>query len=193
MKKAFSARALCLLLTAFALGALFSLGQPAQAAVPGSADDPLVTQDWVEDYVNAQFAPLQQRLDNLSQKQGSNIVLTIDSNQALVNGSYVTIPAAPQLMGAGYTMVPARFIGEALGLTVEWDPVTRKVSFTGQGRNVTLTIDKTTATINGASYAMPYAPVIWNGHTLVHARFVSEAFQCKVDWYPDTRRVTITR
>ena len=96
-------------------------------------------------------------------------------------------------MGAGYTMVPARFIGESLGLNVDWHPVKRQVSFSGPGRDVMLTIDKTTANINDQPYAMPFAPLIRDSYTLVHVRFVSEAFQCKVDWDANTRQVTIKR
>lgn len=201
MKKAFFAylpRLLLTAATALALGLLLSAAVPlqavpARAASPGSAADPLVTQEWVEDYVERSFAPLNLRLEQLEQKLGFRIVLTIGSQQAYVNGQTVQIPAPPQLLGAGYTMVPARFIGEALGLTVDWDAVSRKVTFSGQGQSITLTIDRTTASINGQAYAMPFAPVIKDGHTLVHARFVSEAFNCQVNWDPDTRQVTITK
>ncbi|MCL2496804.1 MAG: copper amine oxidase N-terminal domain-containing protein [Clostridiales bacterium] len=201
MKVTFSARFALLALTTFVAGSLLSLAITARAtdalasagSTPGSAADPLVTQAWVEDYVNNQFAPLMQRLEEIAQQLAPSIVLTIDSRQAIINGKKTEIAVAPRIMGAGYTMVPARFIGEALGLNVEWDEASRKVSFSGQGRDVTLTIGSTGAYINGQPYAMPFAPLIIEGRTLVHVRFVSEAFLCKVDWEGNTRRVIITR
>ncbi|MCL1905472.1 MAG: copper amine oxidase N-terminal domain-containing protein [Clostridiales bacterium] len=182
-------------LIACALGLLFSFAIPVGADTPGSAADPLITQEWLEDYVQKSFAPLKQRLDQLEQQLGGglNIVLTIGNAHALVNGKTVSIPAPPQIMGAGYTMVPARFVGEALGLNVAWDAAARKVIFSGQGQSVSLTIGRTTATINGRPYAMPMAPLIAGEYTLVHIRFISEAFNCKVDWDQTTRSVTITK
>jgi len=189
---------LCTAVTACLCGFLLSLAATARAAapgaVPGSAADPLVTQAWVEEYVQKSFAPLNERLSQMEQKLGSRvyIVLTIGGGQALINGKAVSIPAPPQIMGAGYTMVPARFIGEALGLKVDWQAAGRRVIFSGQGQNIVLTIDSTTATINGQPYVMPMAPLIAGGYTLVHARFVGEAFHCKVEWDPLTRQVTIS-
>jgi uncharacterized Zn-binding protein involved in type VI secretion len=164
-------------------------------ALPGSAADPLITIGWLEEYVQSSFEPLNKRLEELEQKLSSNvkIVLTIGNPTAQVNGKTATIPAPPQIMGAGYTMVPARFIGEALGLGVEWDAAGRKVVFSGQGQNIALTIGNNTASINGKPYAMPIAPLIAGSHTLVHARFISEALHCKVEWNPATRQVTIIK
>lgn len=188
-------RLLLVSIAACALGLLLFGAVPVKAASPGSASDPLVTQDWVEDYVQRAFEPLHQRIDQMEQNLGwrVNIVLTIGSREALVNGKAETVPTSPQIMGAGYTMVPARFIGEALGLKVDWDDFSRQVTFSGQGQNVTLTIGRTTAGINGQAYTMPMAPVIAGAYTLVHVRFVSEAFRCQVGWDPKTRQVTITK
>ena len=162
---------------------------------PGSYSDPLITKAWLETYVQECFEPVIKRIDQLEQKLGGfvNIVLTIAKSEAEVNGKITAIPAPPQIMGAGYTMVPARFIGEALGLSVDWDAAERKVTFSGQGQNVTLTINQNTASINGHTYTMPMAPLISGGYTLVHVRFISEAFHCKVEWQEKTRQVFISK
>ncbi|MFF2018889.1 stalk domain-containing protein [Paenibacillus sp. NPDC058177] len=52
-------------------------------------------------------------------KEGKTIVLKIGSTTAYVNGVPVTLSAAPQLIN-GSTMVPIRFVSEALGGLVEW-------------------------------------------------------------------------
>jgi cytochrome c553 len=54
---------------------------------------------------------------------GSNsqytILLTINSNKAVVNGKSVTLDAVPRI-SAGSTLVPIRFVAETLGLQVEY-------------------------------------------------------------------------
>jgi oligoendopeptidase F len=53
-------------------------------------------------------------------KGDKNIVLTLGSQTASVDGKAVTLLEKAQLVN-GSTMVPARFIAEALGATVTWD------------------------------------------------------------------------
>lgn len=59
-------------------------------------------------------------------RQGTTIILTIDSKAAYKNGKLITIDQAP-IIKDGRTMVPLRFIGEAFDLKVDWDGATRTV------------------------------------------------------------------
>ncbi|HOV50326.1 MAG TPA: ABC transporter substrate-binding protein [Candidatus Cryosericum sp.] len=55
-------------------------------------------------------------------KLGStNVVLKVGSTTATVNGKSYTLDAAAYIR-SGRTMVPIRFISEALGLSVQWEP-----------------------------------------------------------------------
>ncbi|MCL2351426.1 MAG: stalk domain-containing protein [Firmicutes bacterium] len=54
------------------------------------------------------------------------IVLTIGSAEAVVDGKTVILDAPAKIIN-GRTMVPLRFIGESLGLYVEWDGLNRQV------------------------------------------------------------------
>lgn len=54
-------------------------------------------------------------------RKGKNIVMNIGSTHPTVDGKSVTIDAAAQLVN-GRTMVPLRFVSEALGAKVEWQP-----------------------------------------------------------------------
>jgi hypothetical protein len=58
---------------------------------------------------------------------GTQIVLTIDSDVALVNGKKVTLDSKAMITG-GSTYVPVRFISENLGAKIGWDNDTRTVS-----------------------------------------------------------------
>ncbi len=60
--------------------------------------------------------------------QGSSqVVMTEGQTTYLANGVRGTLDAAPYLAGAGYTMVPIRFVSEALGDQVTWVAGTRQV------------------------------------------------------------------
>lgn len=54
------------------------------------------------------------------------IVLKIDSKTAKVDGKQIELDVAP-IIKNGRTLVPIRFISEALGCDVEWDNLTREV------------------------------------------------------------------
>ncbi len=54
-------------------------------------------------------------------KGSTVIVLTINSKTATINSKIITLSAEPQAIN-GITMVPLRFVGEALGAEVKWDP-----------------------------------------------------------------------
>ncbi|GAA4858371.1 stalk domain-containing protein [Paenibacillus vulneris] len=60
------------------------------------------------------------------------ISLKIGDRQAWKNGQAVQLEAAAQLVN-GYTMAPARFIGEAFGGQLSWDGATRTVTIKSSG------------------------------------------------------------
>lgn len=70
-------------------------------------------------------------LQQVTLKKGSTtIVLKIGSTQLTVNGKGSTMDTSP-LIRTGRTFLPARYVAEALGYTVGWDPGTRSVLVTG--------------------------------------------------------------
>ena len=97
----------------------------------------------------------------------------------------------------GRTVVPIRAIVEALGGTIEWDGVARKVTIHFNGNTVELWIDNPRARVNGtAKWIDPnnhdVKPIIINDRTMLPLRFVAESLGCKVDWNGATRTITIT-
>ncbi|WP_310499108.1 stalk domain-containing protein [Paenibacillus qinlingensis] len=62
--------------------------------------------------------------------KGSTIVkLTLDQRTVYVNGKPMELEEPARLVN-GYTLAPARFVGETFGGTVNWDGATRTVSIT---------------------------------------------------------------
>lgn len=59
----------------------------------------------------------------------TDIVFTIGSKIAVVNGNNVTLDAAPMIL-RDRTLVPIRFVSENLGCKVSWDDVTKSVFIT---------------------------------------------------------------
>lgn len=85
---------------------------------------------------------------------GRTISLRIGSTQALVDGRPATLDVAPFVVGSR-TLVPLRFIAQALGASVNWNDSTSTVVVTGAGgvmappqpRGVILTMQWPTGTI----------------------------------------------
>lgn len=61
----------------------------------------------------------------------TKLVMTINQKQAVLNGETVSMPIAPKIIN-DYTMIPARFVGEKLGMTVDFDSSTDTISITKQ-------------------------------------------------------------
>ncbi len=58
---------------------------------------------------------------------GDTISLQIGSTTAVVNGAIQTLDVPPQIVN-GRTMLPFRFLGEALNCEIEWDATTKTVT-----------------------------------------------------------------
>jgi len=61
-------------------------------------------------------------------KGGTVVEITIGSSVAYVNGQKLTLEAPPQLYQGKTTMVPLRFVSEALGAKVDWEPYSKAVT-----------------------------------------------------------------
>lgn len=100
------------------------------------------------------------------------------------------VPAAVE---QGVTLVPLRFVGEALGSTVHWTPENRSISIKREEHQVLLEVGQTTAQVNGEIQELIVAPSIKEGRTLVPLRFVAQAFGCQVDYQHETKMIKISR
>lgn len=125
----------------------------------------------------------------------TNVKLVIDKKNAVVDGKEQALDVPPMIIG-GRTMVPLRFIGEALSAEIDWDNAARKVTYQLGDLYAYFWIDKKEAMVKiGSTYQrtipMDAAPVIKNGRTLVPVRYVGEILGAEVGWEASTRTVTI--
>ncbi|HZX47108.1 MAG TPA: stalk domain-containing protein [Clostridia bacterium] len=123
------------------------------------------------------------------------VILTVDSLLATVDGQPYTLEAEPFINAeAGRTLVPVRFISEALGADVDWVPETQQVIIRDGDTEIILTIGSATVLVNGTVQTIDCAPVILPpGRTFVPLRFISETLNATVEYDGDTGQITITR
>lgn len=127
----------------------------------------------------------------------NTITLTIGKTATTVFGKAVENDVAPMIVN-DFTMLPARFVAENLGATVEWDGENGVATITG--KNVTtdedvvivITIDSATATVNGVDVELESPAFIENERTYTPLRFIAENLGATVDWDGDTQTVTIS-
>lgn len=98
---------------------------------------------------------------------------------------------SPPVIQNGCTLVPMRNIFEVLGATVNWDNTTRTANSSKNNTTVCLTIDSTTALVNGEKKTLAAPACIINGRTMVPVRFISEAFDANVWWESETSTVYV--
>ena len=110
----------------------------------------------------------------------TSVVMTIGSNDFVVNNEVVNVEDAAPYVANDRTYVPFRALGEALGAEVVWDNDARTVTYTLGKTEVVMTIGETTYTVNGEEKTMDVAPEITNDRTYVPVRFVGEALGFKV-------------
>jgi hypothetical protein len=99
--------------------------------------------------------------------------------QVTINGSAVDISPAP-IIQAGRVFVPLRGVFEQLGASVVYSNGT--INATGNGRDISLQIGSTQATVNGQPQIIDVAPFIVGESTYVPLRFISEALGDSVSW-----------
>lgn len=123
--------------------------------------------------------------------EGVTIQMVVGSTKAYVNSKEVALDQPPVIEN-GRTLVPFRFIGEALGATIEWNADTKTVTYLLEDKNIVLTIGSKTAYVNGVPTSLDVASKILSGRTMVPVRFISESVGANVKWDDKTRTVTVT-
>lgn len=123
------------------------------------------------------------------------IKLTIGSKTASVNGKASTLDVAPFIV-SGRTLVPLRFIGDAMGAKIDWEPKAQMITFTLSQKVVNFWIGKKeVANKIGPTYnktiSIDAAPIISSGRTFVPVRAVSELLGGEVLYDAKTRVITI--
>ncbi len=114
-----------------------------------------------------------------------------------VDGQGKTMDAAPMIKEIR-TLLPIRYVAEAIGAESKWDPSARKVTVTLEGNTIELWINDPTARVNRVSKMIDpqnkkVTPLIVPpGRTMLPLRFIAENLGCQVDWNQSRKEVRIT-
>ena len=116
----------------------------------------------------------------------SKITVTLDGNE-------VTFPDAQPFVDArDRTLVPIRFVSEAMGAEVDWDNNTRTVTIHKEKDTIKYTIGNAKAFINDEMVVFDTYGIVKEERTFVPLRYISELLYCDVDWDKAERCVKIT-
>ena len=134
---------------------------------------------------------------NENKESSNTIILTIDEHDALVYGTTKTNDVAPKVVN-DRTMLPARFVAENLGATVEWDGEKQLVTITGKNEKqedvtILITIGSDYAKVNGEDVKLDSPAFVENDRTYTPIRFISENLGATVEWNETEQTVTIQR
>ena len=138
---------------------------------------------------------------------GLTASLTVESTAAdkitvVVDGKTVRFPDAPAFVdGNSRTQIPVRYVGEAMGMLVEWDNTARRATFSmeinGLARHVDFYIGSDVFYVKDApdnipeSKTMNTTAFVRDSRTYVPVRYLAEAFGATVQWDSGTRTVVI--
>ena len=132
---------------------------------------------------------------NENKESSNTIVLIIDEHDALVYGTTKTNDVAPKVVN-DRTMLPARFVAENLGATVEWDGEKQLVTITGKNEKqedvtILITIGSDYAKVNGEDVKLDSPAFVENDRTYTPIRFISENLGATVEWNGECEKKSV--
>ena len=119
------------------------------------------------------------------------IKMKINDVNYTVNGQAKKMDAKPFISNSR-TLVPLRFIIEAIGGDVQWDGDSRIVTVNSKGKNIILPIDSKKITVDGKEIAIDQAAIIKSDRTYVPIRFVAENLGMNVNYINESREIEIS-
>ncbi|NQX70125.1 phosphodiester glycosidase family protein [Paenibacillus alba] len=120
----------------------------------------------------------------------NTVKLTVNKKQVTLNDKPMTLEQAPTIVNDN-TLIPLRFVTEALSGNVKWDEKERKVTVMRGDKLIDLWIDKADLLVNGQRVTAEVAPKIMNNVTMVPLRLISEKLGFKVGWDPKNYGITL--
>lgn len=167
--------------------------RPYRPYKPYRHDDKKVTEEPREE------KPVEEKQEKTTATEIKAIV-TIGSKdlEILINGisSKKTMDVAAQIKN-GRTMIPLRYVAEALGFNVTWIKETRTVVIYDNQFKVEIPVDTNTIIVNGVKFESDVKPQLVNNRTLLPIANIARALGLKdgtdILWNPTTRQATIIR
>ncbi len=118
--------------------------------------------------------------------------MTLGKTDYLLNGETKTMDVAP-IIANDRTMLPVRYVAEALGAEILWDGATSTATIKTDTVTIKLVVGVAVANVNGQAIPLDVAPFIENSRTYMPVRFVAEQLGANVAWDGATSTATITK
>ena len=131
-------------------------------------------------------------------KMDSKLVIGSKKLVVTVNGvqKEVVMDVEP-FISNNRTMLPIRFVAEALGFKVEWDDPTRTVILTDKDTVVKIPVDTNQIIVNGKVFESDVKPILKNNRTMLPIANIARALGLvdgkDIIWDGATKEVTIKR
>lgn len=119
------------------------------------------------------------------------IKMKINDVNYSINGESKKMDAKPFIKN-NRTLVPLRFVVEALGGEVNWDGENRLVSLNSNGKNIELKIDSQIIKIDGKDVKIDQTAIIKGDRTYVPIRFIAENLDMIVNYINESREIEIS-
>ncbi|MBQ9134246.1 MAG: copper amine oxidase N-terminal domain-containing protein, partial [Clostridia bacterium] len=123
---------------------------------------------------------------------GVELKMTLGKTAYTLNGETKTMDVAPIIRNER-TMLPVRYVAEALGAEIAWDGATSTATLKTADTEIKITVGAKDATVNGKSVALDSPAFIENDRTYMPVRFVAETLGGTVAWDGATSTATITK
>lgn len=113
-----------------------------------------------------------------------------DDITVFLNGKQLEFDQQPIIYN-DRTMVPMRKIFEEFGLMVQWSEDEQRITAFNADMSITMFIGDENVYVNNRKIVGDVAPMIVGDRTLVPLRIIGESLNGDVEWYGETRTVTI--
>ena len=125
-------------------------------------------------------------------KHPVSLKLTIGQKQMTVNNTPMEMDVAPVIV-SGRTLVPVRFISQALNGIVLWDGKTNNATILQAGNWIDLWLEDQLMVVNGQAETLDVAPELINDRTMLPLRALAETLGLTVQWHPETQGITLSK
>lgn len=115
------------------------------------------------------------------------IEMTIGKKDYSINSEKKKMDTVPFVQDSR-TLVPVRFVAEAIGAQVEWDSENQVVKIANNDSVITLKVGENTYSLNGKTSEIDTKSIIKDSRTFIPIRFVAEALGLNVE-YNDTDKI----
>lgn len=120
----------------------------------------------------------------------SYVVLYVDQPEAFLNGEQITLDSPPFIRN-GRTYVPAKFLGDAFGMKVEWTESTRQILMETGDYTIVLDTKNKMVWVNGLEYNFDDVAILANGRLMIKLTWLSDYMGATYSYNSELRRVEV--